>query len=301
MDFRQLNYFIAVAQEGHLGRAADKLCLSQPPLSRQIQALEDELGTALFIRTARGMLLTPAGEALLKDALNLRRMADDAADRARRAGQGQLGRIDIGVYGSAVFGVVPRLLTAFSAAHPEVQIALSHAPAREQADALRQGRVLAVFERWMPDDPALRAERVAREPLLVALQAGHRLAAREVVPVAELREETLVLGIAPTMSALAMRLCGRHGFTPRLAPPVSDITLTGVIAATGAAVAIVPASMGHVGFPGVVYRALDTQERLDVYCYSLREEPSPLLAALRASLHRQAVPDDLTAEIPPDT
>jgi LysR family transcriptional regulator, benzoate and cis,cis-muconate-responsive activator of ben and cat genes len=288
MDFRQLNYFIAVAQERHLGRAAEKLCLSQPPLTRQIQALEEELGTALFTRTARGMLLTQAGEALLKDALNLRSMADSAAERARRAGRGQLGRIDIGVYGSAVFGIVPSVLAAFTAAHPEVQLSLSHAPALEHADALRQGRVLAVFERWMPDDPAFASDRVAREPLLLAMPADHRLAGRASVPVGELREETLILGIAPTMAAQAMRLCARHGFEPRLAPPVGDITMTGVMAATGAGVAIVPASMGNVHFPGVVYRPLDTDEVMDVYCYFLASERSPLLAALRQTVQRRA-------------
>lgn len=289
MDFRQLNYFIAVAQERHLGRAAEKLCLSQPPLTRQIHALEEELGAQLFTRTARGMLLTQAGEALLKDALNLRSMADSAAERARRAGRGQLGRIDIGVYGSAIFGIVPRVLAAFTAAHREVQLTLSQAPALEHADALRQGRVLAVFERWMPDDPAFGSDLVAREPLLLAMNEGHRLASRPSVGVDELREETLILGMAPTMAALAMRLCSSHGFEPHLAPPAGDITMTGLMAAAGVGVSIVPESMGNVHFPGVVYRPLDTRERMDAYCYFMREETSPLLMALRETVRRQAV------------
>lgn len=288
MDFRQLNYFIAVAQERHLGRAAEKLCLSQPPLTRQIHALEEELGTQLFTRTARGMLLTQAGEALLKDALNLRSMADSAAERARRAGRGQLGRIDIGVYGSSIFGIVPRVLAAFMADHRDVQLSLSQAPALEHADALRQGRVLAVFERWMPDEPDFGSDLVAREPLLLAMNEGHRLATRTAVAVDELREETLILGIAPTMAALAMRLCNSRGFEPHLAPPAADITMTGLLAAAGVGVAIVPESLGNVHFPGVVYRPLDTEELMNIYCYYLKSETSPLLASLRVTLARLA-------------
>lgn len=286
MDLRQLNYFIAVAQERHLGRAAEKLCLSQPPLTRQIHALEDELGVQLFTRTARGMLLTQAGEALLKDALNLRGLADSAAERARRAGRGQLGRIDIGVYGSSIFGIVPRVLAAFVAEHRDVQLSLSQATALEHADALRQGRLLAVFERWMPDEPDFGSDLVAREPLLLAMNEGHRLASRAAVQVDDLREETLILGIAPTMSALAMRLCNGRGFEPHLAPPAGDLTMAGLMAAAGVGVSMVPESMGNVHFPGVVYRPLDTEELMNVYCYFLKAEASPLLASLRATVAR---------------
>lgn len=280
MDLRQLSYFIAVAQERHLGRAAERLCLSQPPLTRQIQALEEELGVKLFTRTARGMLLTQAGETLLKDALNVRGLVEIAAERARRAGQGQVGRMDIGVYGSAIFGVIPRVLAAFRAAHPDVQLGLSHASAADQSTALRQGRVLAVFERWLPDDPDLSVELVAQEPLLLAMNEGHPLAARALVEVPALREETLIIGIAPTVAALVLDLCRGHGFEPRFAPPANDITMTALMAATGLGVAVVPASMGNVHFPGIAYRRLDTRAVMDVYCYFMRSESNPLLGVL---------------------
>src|SRR6185437_1285557 len=119
MDLRQLKYFVAVAEERHMGRAAERLHLSQPPLSRQIQSLERELGVPLFIRTARGVDLTDAGQALLQDARAIRLLAAQAGERAQRVGKGELGTLDVGVFGSSLLNVVPRLLARFSETHPE--------------------------------------------------------------------------------------------------------------------------------------------------------------------------------------
>ena len=151
MDLRQLNYFIAVAETRHLGRAAERLHLSQPPLTRQIQQLEAELGVQLFRRTPRGMELTQAGEELLRDAQNIRTLVAQAAERAQRAGLGQAGRLDVGVYGSAMFGLVPQVLSAFRARHPDVELVLHYAQTPAQLPALRQGRVHLVFERMLPE------------------------------------------------------------------------------------------------------------------------------------------------------
>lgn len=280
MDLRQLNYFIAVAQERHLGRAAERLHLSQPPLTRQIQALEEELGVLLFVRTARGMVLTQAGETLLKDALNVRNLVDVAAERTRRAGQGQVGRLDIGVYGSAIFGEVAELISRFRATHPDVQLALNHATAVDQATALRQGRVLAVFERWLPDEPGVTRELLAQESILVAMNAQHPLASSSTIAIPLLKKETLIVGMAPTMMAQAVTLCKEHGFEPRFAPPANDIIMSALLASTGAGVALVPHSMGNVHFPGITYRPLATPAVMEVYCYHMQQEPSPLLSAL---------------------
>lgn len=280
MDLRQLNYFIAVAQERHLGRAAERLHLSQPPLTRQIQALEEALGVQLFVRTARGMVLTQAGETLLKDALNVRNLVEVAAERTRRAGQGQVGRLDIGVYGSAIFGEVAQLISRFRALHPDVQLALNHATAVDQATALRQGRVLAVFERWLPDEPGVTRELLAQERILVAMNEQHALARMTRVSIPRLKEETLIVGMAPTMMAQAVTLCKEHGFEPRFAPPANDIIMSALLASTGAGVALVPHSMGNVHFPGITYRPLASAAVMDVYCYYMAQEHSPLLAAL---------------------
>lgn len=282
MDLRQLTYFAAVAEERNLGRAAARLCLSQPPLTRHIKSLEAELGVALFVRTPRGMLLTQAGEQLLQDAQHIFGMLGQAADRAQRAAAGLLGRLDVGVYGSAVFGVVPRVLAAFARAHPDVEVALHYAQTPAQVQALRQGRVLIVFERLLPNEPDIEVEPVAREALLVALPESHPLAARRSIDMKSLRDQTLIVGSSPVATARAIELCRAHGFEPQLAPSASDLVMATLRAAIGAGVVLVPESMASVRFPGIAYRPLKAgaQATMDVHCFYRRGERSPLLQAM---------------------
>src|SRR5882724_5740839 len=137
MELRQMSYFLALAEERNFGRAATRLHMSQPPLTRQIRMLEEQLGTALFIRTPKGVDLTEAGQALLDEVPNLLSLAQRAADRAQRAGQGLLGRLDVGIFGSGLFKVIPMLLTRFHQARPDVQIGLHNMSKVEQIQALR--------------------------------------------------------------------------------------------------------------------------------------------------------------------
>ena len=284
MDFRQLNYFVAVAQERHLGRAAERLCLSQPPLTRQIKALETELGVQLFVRTPRGMLLTEAGETLLQDANAILGMMDSAADRARRSGVGKRGRLDVGLHGTGTFGVVPQVLMRFKEEHPDVDVTLHYAQTPAQVLALRQGRVVVVFERLLPKEPDIEIELVAREPLMVAMSSGHRLARQKSIDIASLRDETLRIGTSPAAASTAVELCRRHGFEPHFAPIVSnDLIMATLQTSIGSEVALVPQSITNVQFPGVIYLPLKghaNQAVMDMHCFYLREERSPLLAVL---------------------
>jgi DNA-binding transcriptional LysR family regulator len=204
----------------------------------------------------------------------------------RRAGRGQVGRLDLGVYGSAIFGVVPRLLQLFRERHPDVELTLYQAQTPAQVAALRQGRVLAVFERLLPDEDDIVVEAVARESLWVALAASHPLAAGDDVTVESLRGQTIVTGNSPVAISTVVALCRAHGFEGRLAPPMSDVTVASLLAATGSAVSLVPASMLNVRFPGVAYRPLRSKVDafMDLHCFHLRGEASPLLAALLATV-----------------
>lgn len=282
MDFRQLSYFVAVAEERHLGRAAERLHLSQPPLTRHIKALEADLGVQLFIRTPRGMVLTDAGETLLKDAHAILGMLRSAADRAHRSGRGQTGRLDVGLYGSATFGVVPEVLTRFKAEHPDVDITLHYAQTPAQILALRQGRVLIVFERLLPKEADIEVELVAREPLVLAVSEHHRLAKQKSVDIASLRNETLRIGTAPAGAATAVELCRRHGFEPHFAPVASDVIMATLLTTIGSEVALVPWSITHVQFPGVRYLPLKQRASafMDLHCFYRRDARSPLLAAM---------------------
>jgi DNA-binding transcriptional LysR family regulator len=282
MDIRQLTYFAAVADERHLGRAAARLHLSQPPLTRHIKALEAELGVDLFRRTPRGMLLTQAGEALLKDARGIFAMMKNAAERAQRAGRGQAGRLDVGLYGSASFGVVPRVLAEFRRSHPEVEMTLHYAQTPAQIPALRQGRVLIVFERLLPNEPDIEVELVARDRLVLAMSEHHPLATRKVVDIKALKNETLRIGTSPADAAVAVELCRRHGFEPHFAAPASDVIMATMLTSIGSEVALVPGSITNVRFPGIAYRPIEARVHafMEVHCFYLRTERSPLLAAM---------------------
>lgn len=282
MDLRQLHYFVTVAEERHLRRAAERLHLSQPPLTRHIKALEEELGVELFVRTPRGMALTDAGETLLRDARAVFGMVESAAERARRSGLGQLGRLDIGIYGSATFGAVPDVLNRFRARHPDVEIQLHYAQSPAQVSALRQGRVTIVFERLLPNDADIEIELVAREPLVVAVNENHRLARLKSVEMTQLRTETLRIGNAPMEAARLVEMCHRHGFEPHFAPAASDVIMSTLLTAIGNDVALVPTSMTNVKFPGVQYVPLKASPDayMDLHCFYLKNERSPLLYSM---------------------
>lgn len=283
MDVRQLGYFIAVAEEGHIGRAAQRFEMSEPPFTRHIQALEHQLGVALFVRGRRGMSLTPAGVSLLHDARRILGLLGQATERTQRAGKGEIGRLDIALFGSGVFGVMPALLARFRQAHPDVDLAVHYAQTPEQVTLLRQGRVLIGFERLLPADaPDIAIEPVAREPLMVALNEHHPLAARQRVPVRLLAGQRIILGSSPVAAAAAVELCRAHGFEPLFAPAVGDLVMASLMASLDAGVALVPQSMSHVGFPGIAYRPLQARPPpvMEMHGFYLRDERSPLLRAM---------------------
>jgi len=286
MDVRQLTYFVAVAETGNMGRAAKRLHMSQPPLSRQIHALEVGLQVQLFERSPRGMALTDAGRELLRHARSLLSGMERAAEQTLRVARGNQGRIDVGVYGSAMFGLVPRILTAFRQDHPEVDVVLHHAQTPQQIDALRQGRVLLVFERLLPDEIDVQVLHVAREQMLIAMAEDHPLAERDSVSLRDLADQNLIVGSSPSDAASAIELCRTQGFEPRFAAAAPDVVTAALLAATGVGVTLVPQSMRHVQFPRITYRAIESPRPafMDFYCFHLRGSTSPLLAAMLGTL-----------------
>lgn len=280
MDLRQLSYFIAAAEERNLGRAAERLHMSQPPLTRQIKALEEQVGAPLFERTPRGMLLTQAGEALLQDARDIFSLVDQATDRARRAGDGTTGRIDVGLHGSAMFGVVPQVLTRFSEMHPEVEVSLYQGQTHQQVTAIRQRRILIGFERMVPMDDDLAVELVARERLLVAMSSAHPFAQRSAIPVALLRNQPILTASSRSAPAITLRLCRAAGFEPRFAAQAGDLIMATMMTGISRQLALVPESMTNLRLPGVTYLPLETAgepAHMEVHCFYRKEEASPVL------------------------
>lgn len=295
MELRHLRYFVCVAEEQNIGRAALRLHISQPPLTRQIQQLEEELGAQLFHRTPRGVDLTDAGRVLYDDARNILGLAERAAERTSKAAQGLLGRVDVAIFGSGIFGVIPRMMRRFRESHPEVSIRLHNMGKEEQIDALRHQRITLAFNRLMRPVDGLVCETLLTEPLYVALPSGSALAARTAVALAELEGEPLVLyptGSRPSFIDRVHELCRACGFTPLVAQEVSDAVHAVALVATGFGVCVVPHSATAMAIPGITYRPLHhpTPASVDLCCIYRADDDSPILKALLASM-RQVVPE----------
>lgn len=285
MDLRQLRYFIAVAEEQNIGRAATRLHISQPPLTRQIQQLEEGLGVRLFIRTPRGMELTQAGELFLDEARNIRAVVEQATERTQRAGQGKLGRLDIAIFGSAILGTIPQVLLAFRTANPDVKIVLHTMTKGEQIEALRQRRITAGFNRMLSPLPEIASELVTMETLLLAINENHPLAGQAEISFRMLADNPLVLFPAaarPNFVDKVMGLCQEMGFVPEVAQVVGDAVTGVALVASGFGVCLVPESATVLALPGVVYRPiadLPEHARVDLSCIYRADDQSPLLAA----------------------
>ncbi|MCC6867477.1 MAG: LysR family transcriptional regulator [Burkholderiales bacterium] len=257
MDLRQLRYFVAVADTLHFGRAARRLAISQPPLSRQIAALERELGVALFERSTRGVRLTPSGSALLPRARRLLADADTIATGARELARGEVGLLRIGFLAAATFSMLPRLISSFRRARPGVRLVLTEATSDRQLVALAEASLDAGVLLPPVADPALAWLSLVREPLVAALPAGRRWPPR--LALARLAGEPFILFPRPAGASLydlIVNACERAGFLPRVEQEAVQMSTIVSLVAAGMGVALVPDSLRQVRRAGVVYRPL---------------------------------------------
>src|SRR5215469_12705376 len=263
MELRHLRYFIAVAEEGHVTRAAERLGIQQPPLSQQIQALERELDAQLFRRKPRGVELTPAGRALYDEARAILARADEAVAATRRAARGEAGRVGIGFTSSASFHpFVPRIIRAFREAHPLVALALEESGTTELGPALRaQANDAAVVRSPVGASDDLFVQPLFDEPMVAALPSGHALSgASDDLPLAALAGETFILyrrPVGPGLHDTIIAACDRAGFSPKIGQEAPRMLSTLSLVAAGLGVTVVPASMSRLEAEGVVYRPID--------------------------------------------
>ena len=283
MDLRRLKYFFAVAEELNIGRAAARLHISQPPLTRQIRALESQLGVELFVRTAKGMELTQAGEIFKEDAGQIRMLVEAAIDRAQRAGEGRLGRLDVAIFGTAIYDTIPKLLEDFRNRLPGVNIVLHTMNKNEQIDALRQRRITVGFNRMMPALPDIGCELVATETLMAVLPERHPLADLEAVPMRALAELPMVMFPnvgRPNFIDRVIELCRHQGFEPRIAQEVGDAVTGIALVARGFGVTLIPQSAAaSLRVAGAVYRPLSDRPEpvVDLICLYRANDRSALL------------------------
>jgi DNA-binding transcriptional LysR family regulator len=280
MELRHLRYFTVVAEERHFGRAAKRLQIAQPPLSRQIHALEAELGLRLFDRTRRGVVLTAPGTALLARSRAVFEALDLAVTAAHRAQAGELGRVVIGYVASLAYVGLADVLRAFRAGQPEVELVVRELSPQEQLAALKDGRIDVGFVRGPVTDAGLTTAVARREPLVVALPNGHRLARRARIEVAQLAAEPFVIAPrarGPAYFDLLMGLCRAAGFAPRIVQEAPQLDLVSLVAA-GFGVAIVPESLRKMGRPGLVLRPLVGAPHTELLIVWRTTDSSPALA-----------------------
>ena len=295
MELRHLRYFRAVAEERHFGRAALRLHMAQPPLSQQIRHLEDELGVTLLRRSTRRVDLTPAGEAYLERVREILAAVDAAGDEAQRVDAGLEGRLAVGCVGSATYSLLPALARALREELPGIDFTFrGEMLVPEQVDALRTGVIdLALLRTPLDDDAALTVHHLRHERLIVALPDGHRLALRERVRVADLREEEFIVhagGRRSVMHGLVVGLCQAAGFEPRVRHEVAETSTLVTFVAAGLGVAIVPEPVAELGVPGATYRRLAARgTRVDLAAATRAGDDRSALGRTLAVLRHQVV------------
>ncbi|KZC00380.1 MULTISPECIES: LysR family transcriptional regulator [Methylobacterium] len=293
-DFSQLRCFAAVAEELHFGRAAARLNMTQPPLSRQIQVLERVLDVQLLERTSRTVRLTAAGRSFLPEAQRILRLAETATHVTRQVAAGRAGVLKFGFTAASAYDFLPRLVTAFRRALPDVTLALREMVSKDQIEELLAGRIDAALVRPPVTHPDLIAVRALAEPLVVALPAGNPLALRDGLTPADLGREPLI-GYAPNEARyfhdLVLGLLAEAEIRP---PTVQQLTqIHSILALVRAAlgIALVPAAAERLRFEGVVFRplVLPAPRPVELLLAWRRDADDPLIAQLVS----------IVAEMPP--
>lgn len=265
MELRQLRYALAVADELHFGHAARRLHMTQPSLSRQVRALEREIGVDLFTRTSRGVQLTAAGAELAPQARRVLELVDTAVRRTREVGGGATGHVRLGFVATVAVDILPRALAAHRTQRPGVVVTLAELTTEQQLQALEAGDLDVGLGRDMRPVPGLRIERLHREPVVVAMAQDHPLATRQTLRLGDLagwavvklpRErarliDDLLRGIPADTGALT---AGRPAAVAQEANQY--MTLLALVAA-GMGVALVPDSVRPLRLTGVRYLPLD--------------------------------------------
>lgn len=273
MNIRQLRYFVVLAQELSFTRAAERLHISQPPLSRQIAQLEATLGVQLFRRSSRRVELTESGEAFLFDVQHIFENLRQATQRAQAIDQGLEGRIDIGLSGSHFMGRLPRLMAQYRQAYPNVVLTLNEMVPAQQVHALMERRIDVNISRIPVHDNIVHSVSLWSDPVVVAMPQGHPLAAQNKLKVSDLRNEKLIL-LRQNTSVFAQTVhqhCLAAGLLKNIVQTVSEVPAQVYLVAADIGVAIVPLSV-CTRFDEVSWAYLDEPDiRTDVYAVMRRE------------------------------
>ena len=256
MELRHLRYFLTLADELHFGRAAQRLAISQPPLSVAIQQLEAEVGAPLFMRNSRGVQLTAAGQALVPAAQAAIDGAAQALHAARDAASGQVGRLSVGFAGTMLYRGLPQMLRRFQAEHARLQLTLRELSSSEQIVELQHARLDAGFAHVSHAPAGLAAQLVSSQPFVACVPAAHALARKRTLPLDALAPEPLALvsrSVSPDYHARIVAACQAAGFTPQPLPEMQHWLSVVSLVSQGLAVALVPAALQQAQLAGAAF------------------------------------------------
>lgn len=262
MDLRHLRYFVAVAEELHFTRAAERLGISQPPLSMQIKQLETQIGAPLFRRLSRGVELTAAGESFLIDTRNILSRLDSAVAAAESMARGQTGRLRVG-FGGATYlpDLVPTRIMRYRTLYPDVFLSPEQSNTPSLVHGLHKGHVDIAFIRPpVEDSKGLVIDVFFEEDLVVVLPLGHPLSRQKSISLADLSGEIFILfpqEIGPGLHGTIITACMEAGFNPKIGQTASQIVSIVPMIAAGFGVSLVPHSVTNLNIKGVTYHAME--------------------------------------------
>lgn len=294
MELKQLQWFVTVAEELSFTKAAARLHVSQPPISRQIRLLEDELGVALFARSTQKVALTRAGEMFLEHARRTLGAAEQARNAARRAAEGGAGSLRLGYVGAAAYSFLPAVLRSFRKEHPHVELVLRVMTIQQQVQALRKAELDVGFVRMPLQDPAIETRRLVRERFVVALSVDHPLARKKQLALRELKDEGFIM--FPLYEGLGlyrdvMDLCMKAGFIPQVVQEATPMqTVVGLVGA-GIGVSLVPASASKLRIPEVTYLPLQEHHAFMDFAAAFRAGSSEPIVEAFLTVARKACRD----------
>jgi DNA-binding transcriptional LysR family regulator len=291
MELRHLRYFVALAEELHFSRAAERLGISQPPLSQQIRALEEMLAARLFDRSSRHVALTEAGRVFLAEARATLAQADRARMVASRAHLGEIGELAVGLFPSALLAEpVADAILAFRRAHPQVRLVLRESAAHPTMEALAEGSLEVAFLRYGPRpqlSPGLRVVEVLCEPMVLVVHKNHRLARmRGPVAVAALEDEPFIHFSPRAGNALhdhVALLCEAEGFTPRIAQEANQNGSILALVGNGLGISVLPQSLCRLRLPELRILPIDSPKFVSrIWLAHRGRGGGPLLASMIA-------------------
>lgn len=293
IGLRRLRYFLAVAEELHFGRAAERLGIAQPALSRQIAILEEAIGALLFDRVRSKVHLTTAGDVLVPQARDILLRVAEAARRTRAAAQGAVGSFAVGFVGSATYSFLPSRLQAFREAHAGVDLTLNAMNNAELRRALVDRGIDVAFARSRLDDGEFASESVLVEPLVAVVPLSSPQSSRAAINLTDLKDEAFILyprHPRPSFADEVTAFCRAAGFEPRVAQETMDLQTAMALVSVGAGLSIVPASVERSHRHGVAYLPLsDPAIVTTLFMVWRRDNRSPLLERFRQTVRSPAV------------